>query len=678
MKSYGHIWERIIEPGNLREAWRLFKKRHGNQKPVQRYGRNLERNLAETAQKLDNGKWRPSPYHQFRVFEPKPRVISCVPVRDRVVHHALCNVIAPLMEWRFINQSYACRAGRGSHSACSKARELCAQYPYYLKLDIRHYFESVDHAILLRLLDGMFREKKVQNLIRLIVEKPIPNFAKLPGKGLPIGNLTSQWFANFYLDGLDHYCVEDLHCGKRYIRYMDDMLFFFRTKEEAWRVKEAVGAWLAANRSLSLKDEATIVAPVTEGVPFLGIRIWNDRWRMQHKRWKRTQRSARKHFREHSRKEEKYINGYMMPDEMAAADERLRTTIRAMDGAQRWFGFENVYSRQIEQHQKVSGADMTSGSFRAGNVSTRGGNYNNDGGNCRSSNRGGNNATNNASTYANANNGFRLASICANRTEICLANGASATNKTQGTGQGETCTNTIPNTWSLPAAEAAGGTNTRLEKGSSPGRVSGGVVPPKASAPTPNGEFHGKKDHNNVTKGKEHHMKAARSKTVPALALTLAASAAIALQPARAVEFSLNTVGENGMFELDTRTEEASYTLETLADANNTRTVLDIADILPLTYWGTGAQAAVVSVNGAQVKSHTGTGSFNTWKPSLAGTYTVTHSGPSDGGLGNATAVFVLPDFYIYSNQEEVDAIAAIAEPIRDENGYIHIKAVEE
>lgn len=444
MKSHGQLWQRIVSDENLREAWRLFRRRHANQRPVQRFGARLDDNLRIVRSRLVEGTWRPSPYHQFRVFEPKPRVISCVPVKDRIVHHSLCNVIAPLMERRFIEQSYACRKNRGSHMACHRARELCREYPYYIKMDIRHYFESVDHKILLELVNRLFREREVRELVRLIVEKPIPNFAKQPGKGLPIGNLTSQWFANFYLDGLDHFIVETLGAGNRYLRYMDDFLVFCRSKEEAWAIRAEADEWLARNRGLELKDEATVVAPVTEGVPFLGLRIWAGRWRMRHNRWRRTQRSARKHFRAHARALDDFLKGRIGTADMSAADEKLRNTIRAMDGSVRWFGFRGVYDRQTRENRKaVSGADMTSGSFHA-SVATRGGNYNNDGTNCRSSYRGGNNATNNASTYANANNGFRLSSNCASG--IGATSDATTERNAETPEQEETCTNPIPNT----------------------------------------------------------------------------------------------------------------------------------------------------------------------------------------------------------------------------------------
>ena len=120
MKSYGQLWEKIVSEENLREAWRSFRRHHATKKPVVRYERNLEWHLADTRRQLIDGTWVPSDYNQFIVYEPKPRIISCCPVEDRVVHHAFCNVCAPLMERRFIEQSYACRKGKGLHMAVTR------------------------------------------------------------------------------------------------------------------------------------------------------------------------------------------------------------------------------------------------------------------------------------------------------------------------------------------------------------------------------------------------------------------------------------------------------------------------------------------------------------------------------------------------------------------------------
>ena len=328
MKSYGSLWTQIVSDENLMAAWCNFRRNHARHPATLKFQSNLEQNLAEIRRQLVEGTWEPSDYHQFRVYEPKPRTISAVKVPDRIVHHALCNICAPLMERRFIDQSYACRPGKGSHSAIMRVRELAKRHGYYLKIDVKSYFESVRHDILLGIFCRMFRERRVRELAGRIVTHPIPNHE--PGRALPIGNLTSQWFANLYLDGCDHYAVEELGLGCRYIRYMDDMVMFFDTKAAAWSAHDAIRDWLLENRSLRLKDVATIVAPVSEGIPFLGIRVWRNCWRYRHSRLKRTRRSAGRYF--------KALNQGL------CSGQKVQDVLRSMEGAANWFGFKGIFT----------------------------------------------------------------------------------------------------------------------------------------------------------------------------------------------------------------------------------------------------------------------------------------------------------------------------------------------
>ena len=337
MRSHGQLWDKIVSDENLLLAWRNFRRNHARHPATLKFQSRLEENLAEIRRQLVEGTWEPSDYHQFRVYEPKPRTISAVKVPDRVVHHALCNVCAPLMERRFIEQSYACRAGKGSHAALRRVRELAKRSRYYLKVDVKSYFESVRHDILLGIFDRMFRERLVRELARKIVTHPIPGHE--PGRALPIGNLTSQWFANLYLDGCDHYVVDGLGFGSRYVRYMDDMLVFSDSKAEIWGGYNEIRHWLRENRQLALKDAATIVAPVTEGIPFLGLRVWRGCWRYRHSRLKRTKRSARKYFRAY--------------DRGVCDGLKVQEALRTMEGAAAWFGFKGIFA-SIEK-ERASG-----------------------------------------------------------------------------------------------------------------------------------------------------------------------------------------------------------------------------------------------------------------------------------------------------------------------------------
>ncbi len=197
-KSYGQCFEKIAEPENLAAALKRAAKGKNSRATVAHFLSNSEEELSLLQTELFDGTYRPRPVSQFRIMDPKPRTITCADFRDRVVHHALCSVISPFLENRFIDDSFACRIGKGSHRAVLRAQQFSRRYSYVWKADVRAFYDSVDHAVLLQMLCRRFREKRLHNLFRIILEHPFPG--QVAGKGLPIGNLTSQWFANFYLD----------------------------------------------------------------------------------------------------------------------------------------------------------------------------------------------------------------------------------------------------------------------------------------------------------------------------------------------------------------------------------------------------------------------------------------------------------------------------------------------
>jgi hypothetical protein len=367
MRSYGNIWERVVSPENLEAALaRVAKGRSGNRE-VASFVAAAGAELAALRAELLSGAWSPGRYGQFRVTDPKPRTISCAPVRDRVVHHALCGVIAPLLERSFTADCYACRAGMGTHRAAARARELVRRNDWFCKLDIRHYFDSVPHGRLLELLLPLFREAGVRRLIETVVRHPVPGLP--PGRGLPIGNLTSQWFANFYLTGLDHFAKERLRAAG-YIRYMDDIVLFAGSKAETWRLHDGVCGWVAAERRLEVKGERTRVAPATEGLPFLGLRIFRGGWRFQRARLLRTRRKFR--FRERQ-----FLAGEI-------DGGQLRECAAAADGGVRWYGFRGILrSLGVEEEDGgiwAGGEGAAAGSSRV----RRGGSWFHPASSCRS------------------------------------------------------------------------------------------------------------------------------------------------------------------------------------------------------------------------------------------------------------------------------------------------------
>lgn len=331
MRSHGQLFDRVIEPSNLERAMLLAARGKRDCKSVQAFLAAAPARLAALRNELADGSYRPGAYEQFGVLDPKPRTISCSSFRDRVVHHAVCDVIAPVLERRFSGDSYACRKGKGTHLAAARAREYAGRFAFVCKLDVRSFFDSVDHEALLGVLLPLFRERRLRALLDMLVRHPFPG--QTPGRGLPIGNLTSQWCANLYLDGLDHYAKEDVRVGG-YVRYMDDMVLFAESKAELWAAHDAVRDWLARERRLELKAEATVLCPCREGFPFLGLRIFPGCWRLQRQRFVRTRRLVRRRERQCAR------------GDIDAAT--LAASVRAAIGGLRWFGFKGVLHGSID------------------------------------------------------------------------------------------------------------------------------------------------------------------------------------------------------------------------------------------------------------------------------------------------------------------------------------------
>jgi len=221
MKRYGHLFEQVTTFANLLLATKKAAQGKKTQQRVAYFLFHLETELFQIQDELQKGYWQPSPYRIFEIHEPKPRRISATDFRDRVVHHAICNILEPIFDQWLIYDTWACRPVKGNHAAIKRAQQFSRQYPYFLKCDIRHYFQSIDHEILKQLLQKIIKDAHLQALLNQIIDHPLPDSPL--GKGLPIGNLTSQHFANLYLGKLDHE-LKDKQAIKGYLRYMDDML----------------------------------------------------------------------------------------------------------------------------------------------------------------------------------------------------------------------------------------------------------------------------------------------------------------------------------------------------------------------------------------------------------------------------------------------------------------------
>ena len=254
---------------------------------------HLEENLLNLQEELVNLTYQPGPYHSFYIHEPKKRLISAAPFRDRVVHHALCNLIEPIFERSFICDSYANRVGKGTHRALDRAQGFARKYRYLLQCDVRQFFPSIDHQILRAFLANKIPNEQVMWLIDQILNSGrgvlseeynivyFPGddlFAILRARGLPIGNLTSQFWANVYLNPFDHFVKRELGC-RAYLRYVDDFLLFTDEKNTLWDCKSAIEQRLAKLRITI--HSGTHPRPTKEGFSFLGFLIYPDKRRLK-------------------------------------------------------------------------------------------------------------------------------------------------------------------------------------------------------------------------------------------------------------------------------------------------------------------------------------------------------------------------------------------------------------
>lgn len=329
MKSVGSLFGQIVAPENLEAAMHRATRGKAGGGPVVRFLADAKAEIERLRWELVIGTYEPGPVAQFSILDPKPRLISCAEFRDRVVHHALCEHVAPVIERRLLDENYACRVGKGSHRAVLRAQEFARRHRFWLRTDIRHYYETIDHDRLLGLVCRMFRERALVELIERIVRQPIAGGRK--GKGLPIGSLTSQWFANLYLDETDHWIKEPKRASG-YMRYMDDMAVWADDKDSLFALAADIDARLRDRLRVELKREATMVGPVSEGMPFLGYRVFPGMIREKGTRVRRRRRLLREREGQCARGE---ITG-----------RQLQDAARSMDGPRRFLGFGEPLERR--------------------------------------------------------------------------------------------------------------------------------------------------------------------------------------------------------------------------------------------------------------------------------------------------------------------------------------------
>lgn len=309
MKRYGGLYEQICSFENLAAAAYRARRGKRSRPDVAAFHFEQERRLLELREDLLEKRYQPGAYRSFWIRDPKRRLISAAPYRDRIVHHALCRVIEPVFERCFIHDSYANRVGKGTHKALDRATRLARSHRYALKCDIEKYFPSIDHQILLERIERKIKCRDTLWLVERIVansntQEEVTRY--FPGdtlfapydrrRGIPIGNLTSQFFANIYLDGFDHYVQERLGCGA-YVRFADDFLVFGDDKGRLSGLAAKMEEYLDSLR-LCMHPDKCQVMPVRCGVPFLGWQVYPEHRRLRRATGIRIERRLRELARE--------------------------------------------------------------------------------------------------------------------------------------------------------------------------------------------------------------------------------------------------------------------------------------------------------------------------------------------------------------------------------------------
>jgi retron-type reverse transcriptase len=263
MKRVGYLTGQIADLENLRLAFWKAKKKKAGKEDVRAFGANLDKNLLSLSDEISNGMVSVGDYSYFKIYDPKERIICAANFRERVLHHALMNVCDPIFEKFQINDSYATRLGKGQYAALEKVRGWIGGGLWFCKLDMRKYFDSINHEILYEKLCGKFKDGRLLSIFKQIID----SYSTAPGRGVPIGNLTSQYFANFYLAHLDHFAKEKLRI-KKYARYMDDVVILHSSKNKLMDFAKEIDGYCEQELKLELKP--ICLNNVEKGVPFLG------------------------------------------------------------------------------------------------------------------------------------------------------------------------------------------------------------------------------------------------------------------------------------------------------------------------------------------------------------------------------------------------------------------------
>lgn len=296
----------IAEHNNLVLAFHKAAKGKRFRQDVQLFLQNFDSNLNQLGEDIRQAKLPYGKYRVFQIFDPKQRLIHAACFVDRIFHHALMNLAGDVLEQAMLPSSYACRPNKGVHKAVGTVQRHLCQYRYYGKIDIARYFASISHPRLLQTL--MHRFKGAQCMAQL--QRIIDSYQSSPQHGLPIGSLTSQYFSNYYLDGLDR-LLAGLSTVRAQVRYMDDIIWWCDSKQDVRDTLNTITDWLQSERDLQVKPTVQI-QPSKQGVTYCGFRILPGVIRLSRRRKRRYQQ--RRQFWE-----QLYLNGLISSRQLQTA-----------------------------------------------------------------------------------------------------------------------------------------------------------------------------------------------------------------------------------------------------------------------------------------------------------------------------------------------------------------------
>ncbi len=365
MKRQGNLFRQIAEIENLELAFWKAQRGKSGKAEVKRFREKLPENLLRLREELLSGDFKLGNYHYFTIRDPKERLICAADFRERVLQHAVINICEPYFEKYQIYDSYACRKGKGVDACLKRTQYFCRRYAWYLKLDVHKYFDSIHHRIILELLDRRFKDPELMNFFAALLD----TYEVTPERGLPIGNLVSQYFANLYLGTLDHE-LKDVCKVPGYVRYMDDFILFADDKSEIRKIQQHTEDFLTEKLKLELNP--AIINRTAHGLPFLSYRVCPHELRLSLK--------AKRRFCSKIRNAN-----------AAESAEHALPLLAFIDRASC-----HAFRRKIFYGTSSDGSNRVN----------RGGSWNNNARNCRSANR-----NNNSPTNRNNNLGFRLALV---------------------------------------------------------------------------------------------------------------------------------------------------------------------------------------------------------------------------------------------------------------------------